>query len=342
MRYPKEWLNTNYYISLGVSPRANSDEIESRYSTILSLKPDIENVYINSNNDIEKAYATLSDPKLRLRYDKFLVKVHKYTNIKHNEKVDSGIRFIFVGLLLGILLPAIYTIYYTTLATADLYSSLIDVNSDLTSLSTDSMLSDASFMLTLQALFWAGLLIGPLLASLIGKYKFMGKEKMFALGFKPRWLLWALGLGLGAQAISLSLGLLIQQAYGEGSANGNAAQVAEAFSDVSPIILFLMLAVGAPIVEEIFYRGLVFTAVANRFGLLAGGIVSSLLFGISHYQGGGYNGLFVVMLTSALGGVLAYARYRSKGLALPILIHMVFNAVAASALIFAGDLILSQ
>lgn len=345
MKYPKEWINTNYYITLGINPNSTSEEIAARYSEIVppNLNIDISNLsLVEQNKIVDTAYKTLSDPKIRLKYDKFLVKVHKYSNVGISNKTDSGIRFIFVGILLGILLPALYTIYYTTQATAELYSSLLGVEPGVSSLSSENLLGDPSFILTLQVLFWIGLLVGPLLARLVGKYRFMGQEKMFALGFKPKWLLWALGLGLGAQALSLTIGLLIQQAYGEGSATGNAAQVAEAFGGVSPLILFLMLAIGAPIVEEIFYRGLVFTAVANRFGLLTGGIVSSLLFGISHYQGGGYSGLFVIILTTALGGVLAYARYRSKGLALPILIHIVFNAVAASALIFAGELVLPQ
>jgi membrane protease YdiL (CAAX protease family) len=344
LKHPKEWLNTNYYITLGISPDSTSEEIDVRYSQITSrnINDSLDNSLAVQNEFATKAYATLSDSKMRLKYDKFLRKVHKYTNINSANKADTGIRFIFVGILLGVLFPALYTIYYTTQATAELYSSLLGLDTGNPSLSSDNLLSDPSFILTLQVLFWVGLLVGPLLARLIGKYKFMEQEKMFALGFKPKWLIWALGLGLGAQALSLSIGLLIQRAYGQESATGNAAQVAEAFGSVSPIILFLMLAVGAPIVEEIFYRGLVFTAIANRFGLVTGGIVSSLLFGVSHYQGGGYNGLFVILLTTGLGGVLAYARYRSKGLALPILIHIVFNAVAASALIFAGELILSE
>lgn len=345
MGYPKSWRNTNFYLTLGVEPTAGSEEISKKHAWMKN-KILSDTVLIEDKESelllLDTAEATLTDVAQREKYNKFLTRVHNFSNINSLKSKDNGIRYIFVSILLAAILPAIYTIYYTVEASATFYNSILSgSNTNSLDLQT-TLLADAYFILTLQGLFWLGLLSGPILAGVFGKYKFLGKEGMFALGFKAKWLILALLFGIAAQAVSVGVGYLIQQAYSEESISGNAATVAEAFQGLNPLLIFVMLAIVAPIVEEIFYRGLVFTALANRFGILSGGIISSLAFGISHYQGAGYNGLFVVALTASLGGILAYARYKSGGLFLPIMIHVFFNAVSASILIFAGDTLLSQ
>lgn len=345
MRYPKEWANSNYYISLGVDPSADFAEINSRYlslNNLLANASEEPSRTAEMKNGLQQAYTTLTDPKLRTKYDKFLIKIHKYSNVGVSSSKDTGFRYIFVSIILGLLLPTIYAVNFSVNSTTEFYDSLMSGAGIPGETASSALLSDGSFILTLQVLFWVGLLVGPLLASIFGNYKFMGKESMFNIGFKWKWILWGLAFGLIAQILSISIALLIQQAYGKESATGNGLQVAEAFAGLNPLIIFAMLALGAPIVEEIFYRGLVFTALSNRLGLLSGGIISSVLFGISHYQGSGYNALFVVILTSSLGGLLAYARYKSGGIFLPIMIHVAFNSLSAVALIFAGDLLLPQ
>jgi membrane protease YdiL (CAAX protease family) len=250
-------------------------------------------------------------------------------------KKQSGIKYIFLSIVFGLAFPISYSTYNSAAISAGIYDSILDGSIQSTDPAEimNSVLSDGSFLLTMQLLFWAGLLMGPIFAAIFGKYKFLGKEGMFALGFKVKWIFLGLLFGIVAQAVSLGIGYLVQQAYPKEDVTGNGAAIVEAFSGVSPLLVFLVIAIGAPIVEEIFYRGLVFTALANKFGLVAGGIVSSLLFGISHYSDSSINGIFGILLTAALGGVLAFARFKSGGIFLPIMIHIGFNSVAASALL---------
>lgn len=250
-------------------------------------------------------------------------------------KKHSGIKYIFLSIVFGLAFPISYSTYNSSAISSDIYDSILDG----TIQSTDPdeimnvVLSNGSFLLTMQLLFWAGLIIGPIFAAIFGKYKFLGREGMFALGFKVKWIFLGILFGILAQAISIGIGYLVQQAYPREELTGNGAAIMEAFNGVSPILIFLVIAIGAPVVEEIFYRGLVFTALANRFGLITGGIASSILFGVSHYSDSSINGLFAILLTTILGCVLAYARVKSGGIFLPIVIHIGFNSVAASALL---------
>ena len=50
------------------------------------------------------------------------------------------------------------------------------------------------------------------------------------------------------------------------------------------LLLVLIVGVGAPIVEEIFYRGLLFRSIENRFGTWPGIIGSGVIFGSSHLR----------------------------------------------------------
>jgi membrane protease YdiL (CAAX protease family) len=244
-------------------------------------------------------------------------------------KRGSGIPFAIISLVSAILFPIGYSLvyilgYYTDLGSGD----MSNLGSDL----SEQLLADSQFILASQLLLWAGLLTGVMLAALRGHYTMPNGTGMLAIGFRPRWLLIGLGLGLLLQGIVLTFGWLLQGAFGTESVEGNGSQVLDALGGIPPVLLFLMLAVGTPIVEEIAYRGLIFTAFARKFGIVAGGVISSVLFGVAHVQSLTANGFFLFFITMSLGGVLAYARHKSGGLMLPIMIHMAFNAVSASAI----------
>ena len=68
---------------------------------------------------------------------------------------------------------------------------------------------------------------------------------------------------------------------------------------VGIILLVLIVGLAAPVIEEIFYRGLVFRSLENRFGVWPAIIGSAVIFGASHFQGLQFPAL------TALGIVLA-------------------------------------
>lgn len=78
----------------------------------------------------------------------------------------------------------------------------------------------------------------------------------------------------------------------------------------------------APLVEEFFFRGLLLPALIRWLGSpIRAVVVSSVLFGLIHQS----VPATVVPLT-IFGAILAVAYLRSKSLAVPMMIHMLFNA----------------
>lgn len=84
---------------------------------------------------------------------------------------------------------------------------------------------------------------------------------------------------------------------------------------------FVVVAVVAPIVEELTYRGLGFTLL-SRFGAAAAIVLTALLFGLSH-------GLVEALpLLTAFGLGLAWIRYRTDSVYPGMVVHGCFNALA--------------
>jgi hypothetical protein len=84
-------------------------------------------------------------------------------------------------------------------------------------------------------------------------------------------------------------------------------------------ILILIVGIGAPIVEEIFYRGLLQRSLERRFGVWTGILGSAVLFGVSHFQ------LLQLPALVMFGVVLGVLAHRTGRLAAPIAAHIVFN-----------------
>ncbi len=85
------------------------------------------------------------------------------------------------------------------------------------------------------------------------------------------------------------------------------------------IIQILNIALVSPIVEEIFFRGLVFSFLLKETGFLKSIIFSSILFSLFHFR---FNNLFFLFI---LGCVLAFILYKTGSILLSIAAHMIFN-----------------
>lgn len=85
----------------------------------------------------------------------------------------------------------------------------------------------------------------------------------------------------------------------------------------------------APFMEELFFRGFVFTGLAGRWGPVWAGLVSSLLFMGAHLEPLRFPPLFL------MGLLLAWLYHRTGVLWAPMLAHLLNNALAVGVL-FAG------
>jgi uncharacterized protein len=93
---------------------------------------------------------------------------------------------------------------------------------------------------------------------------------------------------------------------------------------------FLVVAVVAPVVEELIYRGLGYTLLAP-YGLWAAIVVTGVLFGASH-------GLLVALpILAVFGVVVGVLRMRTDSVYPSMVLHAIFNGVALVVSVAAVD-----
>ena len=152
----------------------------------------------------------------------------------------------------------------------------------------------------------------------------------FGLRFRWRDMPIGLAVGFGAQ-IGIALVLLpIYELFGIDRHDvGKVAQnlTDRARSPVGVIALTIVVVVVAPVVEELFYRGLWFRAAERRWGTVLGVVVSAVVFGLMHLQPIDTPALVAFGLVT---GWLA-ARYRRLGPS--VWAHVAFNATAVVSLL---------
>ncbi len=89
-------------------------------------------------------------------------------------------------------------------------------------------------------------------------------------------------------------------------------------------VSFVFTVIVIPIIEELYFRGIIFPAVTKRFGWIIGIAGSSMVFAVLHGQ---YN---VMIYTFILGCVLCVMYVRLKSIVPGIIFHIINNAVAFS------------
>jgi len=86
------------------------------------------------------------------------------------------------------------------------------------------------------------------------------------------------------------------------------------------LLLVVVVVIGAPIVEELVYRGLLQQSMARSFGSIAAVFLCSAFFTVVHLVPIEFPGLFTFAL------ILGFAFHRTKRVGFTIVTHMSFNA----------------
>ena len=141
-----------------------------------------------------------------------------------------------------------------------------------------------------------------------------------------------LGLGIGVLAqlvviriVYLPLGALWPGTFADDELQRNAEGLVDRASGVTTVVLFALVVFGAPIVEELFYRGLLQRSLLARFNDVVVVVGVATLFAAIHLRPIEYPGLFVfglivgvaAMLTGRLGmSIMAHIGFNLTGLLL--------------------------
>lgn len=139
-----------------------------------------------------------------------------------------------------------------------------------------------------------------------------------------------LGAGLATQLFALpALYFLLFLLIGEQDVSGPARELTDKVGDslVGAVALFVVVAICTPVVEELFFRGLVLRSFERRFGTAWAVVGSSLVFGLFHFQ------LVQLPALVLFGAVAALLTVWTKRLGPAIFAHVAFNAVTVIVLL---------
>ena len=131
-----------------------------------------------------------------------------------------------------------------------------------------------------------------------------------------------IGLPLGVAAQLVFVPLLywpISQFLDVESLSDPARDLTDRATGWGIVVLVVLVVIGAPVVEELFFRGLLLRSLQARYSNPVAVAVSAVLFGLAHFQG--IQTFALVMI----GVVLAVVAQRTGGLAMAIFTHMGFN-----------------
>ena len=164
-------------------------------------------------------------------------------------------------------------------------------------------------------------------------------EADFGLVIRPSsW--WGVPAGMGLQVvIALITAPFVIWIFGDDPPQQGVTDVAgssETF--IEQLLVILSIAVAAPIIEEVIYRGMLLSWLRRRMSKWWSILISAFIFAIIHAVLDP-SAIAVVPGLFLLGVVLAYAALRTGDLSLPIALHSGINLLAALSLLY-GDRLL--
>lgn len=181
----------------------------------------------------------------------------------------------------------------------------------------------------LQVPLWAGYLGVPLW---VARYRGDGVRRTFGFTMRPSDVPIGIGAGLVTQLLLIPLLYVpIFLLFGDQDLSSAARQLTDKATDpLGVVLLVLIVAIGAPIIEELFFRGLLQDSVQRRFGTVVAVAASSLVFGLVHFQ-------LLQLPALVLFGLVAALLTVWKGRLGPaIWAHIAFNATAVAILVAGG------
>lgn len=147
-------------------------------------------------------------------------------------------------------------------------------------------------------------------------------------GWRSVWFCAATAIVL--RVVSMVVSAVVSVVTGAGDDVVDQVPIADSTSlPVLALVLVVTACVGAPIAEELFFRGALLDTLRARWGTVIAVVVSSVLFTIVHAGSAGLAANAVLIAGIApVGAALALVRLRRRSLAEAIGVHMVFNATA--------------
>ncbi len=179
----------------------------------------------------------------------------------------------------------------------------------------------------LQVPLWIGLLVVPLVAT-----RLRGRGPVLDLGLRTTFRDAPIGLAIGIACQFVLVPLVTLPVFllsdvDQEELEAPAREMTDKATGMGVIVLVLVVVVGAPLAEEVFYRGMMQRTFARRLPIWPTMILTSLLFGASHLQ------LLQFPALAAFGLVLSIIAHRTGRLGRNIWAHVGFNATTVVLLL---------
>jgi uncharacterized protein len=169
---------------------------------------------------------------------------------------------------------------------------------------------------------WCGLVPGTLLVCRLRETGNLRED--LGLRFRLPFDLHGIWVGLVCQFLALPVLYVVVQLFVEGDLAEDLEKPAKELTDNAHgpgfWLLAVLLVVGAPLVEEIFYRGLMLRSLKRYMPVPAAIVVCGVVFGAAHFS------LITLPGLALFGIVLAYLAERFGRLGPNIVAHAAFNA----------------
>lgn len=251
----------------------------------------------------------------------------------------------FIFLLTQIaLLPVLYLM---AIAAYDIDMAAPDSGDRLTEAMVD--ITTTAPGLAVALLFqWAAFVGAPWLTTRLRGHRSLVKD--FGLSFRRSDLWWGPLLAWAMQIVMTGVSWLVQQTSWDLEGANNTNMVTDQ-AGLALVLMILAATIGAPITEELFFRGLLLRSFVRSFakvdyspvlegvtdhlhpspasrkrqvwGTIGAVFLSSLAFGAMHP-----NHWFLIVQTGLLGAVFAVVAVRTRRIGLTIVAHMVFNSTS--------------
>jgi len=143
------------------------------------------------------------------------------------------------------------------------------------------------------------------------------------------------GIGLYPVAVVVVGGIVLWLLQ---TLSGDSVQAPEQVpQDLSPVgmALTIVYAVAiAPFGEELFFRGVLFRALRDRFGFKVGAVGSSVAFGLIHYiPGPAIDAALLMLVMTFVGAAFAFIYERRDAFVAPLAAHVMFNLIGLALIL---------
>lgn len=100
-----------------------------------------------------------------------------------------------------------------------------------------------------------------------------------------------------------------------------------------PVVTTFTVLVFAPIVEEVVFRGVIYSSIRQKSSFLVASLVSSILFALLHFSGS-MTDIPYLLVYGTLGWIMCYSYNKSKTIYAPIAVHFINNFIAILMMAF--------